>query len=495
MGTAKQCFAIMVLLPLLSYDAFAYDYTWHDCRTPFSQLVKVPVYTAGTSTVYFDLTEDLINTREELTLKLDVESNLIIKIDGLEQKTFERWTAYCRVNDAGFFGKHKLRVHDLPARQTCSMTIATKDLKAGRNTLEFSMSPTGANVNWSGIYGKIGIAYGIHRMWFSEFSAPPQESTVQKVKDAPLDKAKPRDVWQLKAVSISPMSKTGNRCGEVTATVYVQGNVAKGTGRNSLGNDLEFSGSVDSNGRMEVGVISGNEPLGTYTGVITSGDSASGIWQDKFQCFGTWSATKQKQGEPVRKQPDSDIATRPEVFNRIKLRDRAEKKFSDQDLQKMLKERNFFSNQFNPGGHFPNAFVDNGDGTVTDKVTGLMWQKGGSPSEMPFYATGKYLDELNSNRFGGYGDWRLPTMEELCSLLEGTQNKSGKFIDNLFDPLKGTCWSADENQQYSGTRRAGTVKAAFCVNFSGGETSAGNAERFQPTNESRYYVRAVRTAE
>ena len=187
--------------------------------------------------------------------------------------------------------------------------------------------------------------------------------------------------------------------------------------------------------------------------------------------------------------------TKPVVIERIKLRDRAEKNFSDQDLQKMIKERNFFNRQFNPGGHFHNAFVDNGDGTVTDKVTGLMWQKGGSPSEMPFHATGKYLDELNSSRFGGYGDWRLPTMDELCSLLEGTQNKSGKFMDNLFDPLKGTCWSADENQQYSGTRRGGPAKAAFCVNFSGGETSAGTAERFQPTIESRYYVRAVRTAE
>ena len=374
MGTAKQCFAIMVLLPLLSYDAFAYDYTWHDCRTPFSQLVKVPVYTAGTSTVYFDLAEDLINTREELTLKLDVESNLIIKIDGLEQKTFERWTAYCRVNDAGFFGKHKLRVHDLPARQTCSVTIATKDLKAGRNTLEFSMSPTGANVNWSGIYGKIGIAYGIHRMWFSEFSTPPQEL-------------------------------------------------------------------------------------------------------------------------PIRKQLQREVETKPEVLDRIKLRDRAETKFSDQDLQKMLKERNFFSRRFNPGGHFPNAFVDNGDATVTDKVTGLMWQKGGSSSEMSFYAVAKYLDELNSIRYGGYGDWRLPTMEELCSLLEANPNQNGKFMDNLFDPAQGICWSADVNPQYVMPGLPQKVNVALCVNFIRGETSVGVADKFARTSQGSCYLKAVRTAE
>jgi hypothetical protein len=199
--------------------------------------------------------------------------------------------------------------------------------------------------------------------------------------------------------------------------------------------------------------------------------------------------------ESIAKQPDSHIETEPGVIERIKLRDRAEKNFSDQDLQRMIKERNFWSRQYNVKGNFRNAFLDNGDGTVTDKVTGLMWQKSGSPSEMTFNATGNYVQGLNSSRFGGCGDWRLPTMEELCSLLKGTSNKSGRFIDNLFDPVQTVCWSADENQQYSGTSRGGYVKAAFCVSFSGGETSAGNAERFQPTNQCRYYVRAVRTAE
>ena len=188
--------------------------------------------------------------------------------------------------------------------------------------------------------------------------------------------------------------------------------------------------------------------------------------------------------------------TKPVVIERIKLRDRAEKNFSDQDLQKMIKERNFFNRQFNPGGNFPNDFVDNGDGTVTDKVTWLMWQKGGSSSEMIFDAAAKYTQELNSSRYGSYGDWRLPTMEELCSLLEGTPNKNGKFIDNLFDFRQEVCWSADENQQYISMRS----KGAFSVNFGRGETSAGAADRFMHTGGgsttlSRFYVRAVRTAE
>jgi hypothetical protein len=187
--------------------------------------------------------------------------------------------------------------------------------------------------------------------------------------------------------------------------------------------------------------------------------------------------------------------TRPEVIERIKLRDKAETNFGDQDLQTMIKARNFFNRQYNPGGNFPNDFEDNGDGTITDKVTGLMWQKGGSPSEMTFYDAGKYVEQLNSNLFSGYGNWRLPTMEELCSLLERDPNKNEKFIDNLFDPAQSVCWSADENQQYSGTSVPLRVKAAFYVNFARGETSAGVADRFMATAQRQYYVKAVRNVE
>ncbi len=202
-----------------------------------------------------------------------------------------------------------------------------------------------------------------------------------------------------------------------------------------------------------------------------------------------------------RIKEESEVAAvapeaKPEVIERIKLRDRAEKNFSDRDLQRMIWDRNFFNRQFNPAGNFPNAFVDNGDGTLTDKITGLMWQKAGSPSEMTFDAAGKYVQELNLSRFGGYEDWRLPTLEELCSLLKGTPNQSGRFMDNLFDPAPYICWSADENQHYIAMRN----RAAFCVNFARGEIVAGWAEKFHPHHtanitQSRYYVSAVRTAE
>lgn len=207
-------------------------------------------------------------------------------------------------------------------------------------------------------------------------------------------------------------------------------------------------------------------------------------------------ATDSKAPEKEPKAEAGAPEIKPEVMKRFKLRDRPEKNLHEQDIQKMIWERNFFNNQCNPGGSFPNAFVDNGDGTITDKVTGLMWQKAGSPAELAFDAAGKYVQELNSNRFGGHGDWRLPTLEELCSLLEGTQNQSGKFMDKLFDPAASSCWSADENQHYTQL----SYRAAFCVDFGKGGISAGWAERVPPHHsmsyvQTRHYVRAVRTAD
>ena len=53
----------------------------------------------------------------------------------------------------------------------------------------------------------------------------------------------------------------------------------------------------------------------------------------------------------------------------------------------------------------PQSFTDNGDGTITDNITGLMWQKvdGG---EMTFENAATYCSSLI---LGGKDDWRLPT--------------------------------------------------------------------------------------
>ena len=64
-------------------------------------------------------------------------------------------------------------------------------------------------------------------------------------------------------------------------------------------------------------------------------------------------------------------------------------------------------------------FVDNGDGTVTDSCTGLVWQKDTADingdgtidldDELTWQDALKYCDGLS---FAGHDDWRLPNVRE-----------------------------------------------------------------------------------
>ena len=55
-------------------------------------------------------------------------------------------------------------------------------------------------------------------------------------------------------------------------------------------------------------------------------------------------------------------------------------------------------------------FVDNGDGTVTDNCTGLMWAKNSTPTSYHWQAALQYCDALD---FAGHTDWRPPNIMEL----------------------------------------------------------------------------------
>jgi len=62
-------------------------------------------------------------------------------------------------------------------------------------------------------------------------------------------------------------------------------------------------------------------------------------------------------------------------------------------------------------------FIDNGNGTVTDKVSGLMWTKDVQeiPLKMNWYDGIKTCNDLV---FAGYDNWRLPNVREMLSLID-----------------------------------------------------------------------------
>ena len=59
-------------------------------------------------------------------------------------------------------------------------------------------------------------------------------------------------------------------------------------------------------------------------------------------------------------------------------------------------------------------FVDNGNGTITDKRTGLMWEKAPVSTTMDWAVANDYAARL---KLAGYSDWRLPYRAELRDLV------------------------------------------------------------------------------
>jgi len=83
----------------------------------------------------------------------------------------------------------------------------------------------------------------------------------------------------------------------------------------------------------------------------------------------------------------------------------------------------FYGQNANYPGNEP-KYVDNGDGTVTDMVTGLMWQQSfdhNGDGDINVNDKLSYSEILklaeNGVSFAGYDDWRLPTIKEMYSLI------------------------------------------------------------------------------
>jgi len=73
----------------------------------------------------------------------------------------------------------------------------------------------------------------------------------------------------------------------------------------------------------------------------------------------------------------------------------------------------FYGQDAQYSGNAP-SYTDNGDGTITDNVTGLMWQK--DPGEKMTYE--QAVAGAEGFDLAGYDDWRLPTIKELYSLIQ-----------------------------------------------------------------------------
>ncbi len=91
----------------------------------------------------------------------------------------------------------------------------------------------------------------------------------------------------------------------------------------------------------------------------------------------------------------------------------------------------FYGQDGNYGGIQP-SYKDNGDGTITDLNTGLMWIRDAGDKTL-------YYDAKNSISYAGYSDWRIPTIKELYSLIDFSATNVGSTAT-----LGGTPFIDDE---------------------------------------------------
>ena len=115
------------------------------------------------------------------------------------------------------------------------------------------------------------------------------------------------------------------------------------------------------------------------------------------------------------------------------------------------------------------AFVDNGNGTVTDTSTGLTWQQDTPEDVVNWKQALAYCESLS---LGGDSDWRLPTIKELRSLVDYSRNNPSIDITNFPNTLPSFYWSS--------TTYASNISSAWGVFFLNGSGNSSNKQQHHP---------------
>jgi len=148
----------------------------------------------------------------------------------------------------------------------------------------------------------------------------------------------------------------------------------------------------------------------------------------------------------------------------------------------------------------PLSFLDNGNGTITDQNTRLMWEKKSDDGTLhdkdnSYWWSGNganetlwdWLEDVNAQAFGGFQDWRIPNARELLSIVDfqsvwavpaavNTNCVAGATV------LTGSC--SFQSAYWTSTTQAGSLSSAWYVDNYGSINSYFKSGNFR--------VRAVR---
>lgn len=130
---------------------------------------------------------------------------------------------------------------------------------------------------------------------------------------------------------------------------------------------------------------------------------------------------------------------------------------------------------YRPNSYIQHEFVVMQRDLVMDKATGLIWQQSGSAYPLNWKLAEEYIEELNRMQWGGYQGWRLPTVNELLSILKPPPPGEDFCLEPIFSSLQKWIWSGDSR----------SLKAAWLVNVDMGFVMSGDVL-------DTYYVKGVR---
>ena len=140
-----------------------------------------------------------------------------------------------------------------------------------------------------------------------------------------------------------------------------------------------------------------------------------------------------------------------------------------------------------------NNFTDNGNGTITDAATGLMWMQNDSGEGITWEEALKYAEK---QEYAGYNDWRLPNIKELQSIVDysrapGLTNSAA--IDPIFvcthiqneagQPDFPYYWSSTTHASMHGGNEAAYVSFGRAMGYFNGEwqdVHGAGAQRSDP---------------
>jgi hypothetical protein len=119
-----------------------------------------------------------------------------------------------------------------------------------------------------------------------------------------------------------------------------------------------------------------------------------------------------------------------------------------------------------------NDFTDNGDGTITDNATGLMWSQDDNGAGLNWQDALAWVEQMNDQNYLGHDDWRLPNVKELQSIVDYNRSPdvtSSAAIDSVFGVTQITnvagqvdypfYWSGTTHVRWNGSGGAGAYVA------------------------------------